>query len=179
MTPEPAGAGVSAGASTSEGEEPGRELTHVDGHGHARMVDVTEKAVTTRHAEARCVVRASDEAVARLSGMEDVGAFAKAAGIQAAKRSPSFIPLCHPLPLDEVTITVQVGTGAVAVEAHTSVHARTGVEIEALVACAMTGLTLLMAVLPGDPEATLGTLALWEKSGGRSGTWVRKEPPQR
>ncbi len=151
-------------------------LTHVDGAGRARMVDVTGKAVTERRATARCIVRSTAGALESAVKDEDFSPFARAAGILAAKQAPSFIPLCHPLPLDDVDVEIEVDVtaGKVAVRATTAVVARTGVEIEALTACAFTGLTLLMALRNYDQEAVLTTLALWHKSGGRSGTWERR-----
>ncbi len=160
-----------------------QEFTHLDTAGRARMVDVTAKAVTERHAIARCVVRATPGAMEAAAKDEDFGPFARAAGIHAAKRAASLVPLCHPLPLDDVDIRVDVDTehGVATVRASTSVVARTGIEIEALAACGFAGLTLLMAVRNYDPHATLTTLGLWHKSGGRSGTWQRSEsgdPPR-
>ncbi len=154
-------------------------FTHLDATGHAHMVDVTEKPVTQRQATARCVVRAAPGAFEAVAKDEDLSPFARAAGIHAAKRAPSLIPLCHPLPLDDVDIRVEVDVarGVADVRASTSVVARTGIEIEALTACAFTGLTLLMALRENDPDAQLSTLALWHKSGGRSGTWVRATGP--
>jgi len=154
-------------------------FTHLDTAGHAHMVDVTAKLVTQRQATARCVVRAAPGAFEAVSKDEDLSPFARAAGIHAAKRASSLIPLCHPLPLDDVDIRVEldVAHGVADVRASTSVVARTGIEIEALTACAFTGLTLLMALRENDPDAQLSTLALWHKSGGRSGTWVRATAP--
>lgn len=162
-----------------EGDDPRREgglaLTHVDESGRARMVDVTGKRVTERHATARCVLRASPDALEAAVKDEDFVPFAKATGIQGAKRTPSLIPLCHPLPLDDIDIHVDLDTasGTALVQVSTSVVARTGIEVEALTACAFAGLTLLMSLRHHDPDAVLTTLALWHKSGGRSGTWER------
>ncbi len=150
-------------------------LTHVDATGRARMVDVTGKPVTERRAAARCVVRASPDALEAAAKDEDFVPFARAAGIHSAKQASSLVPLCHPLPLDDVDVVIDLdtGEGVVEVRVTTSVVARTGVEIEALTACGFAGLTLVMALLPRDPHAVLTTLALWQKSGGRSGTWER------
>lgn len=148
-------------------------LSHVDERGRARMVDVTGKAVTARRALARCAVRASGGAIKSLAGVEDAIPFARAAGIQAAKRTSRLIPLCHPLPLDDVRVQIEVRDDAVDVVALAEVEGRTGIEIEALTACAVAGLSVLMALLPLDPLARLDDVALWEKSGGRSGTWRR------
>jgi len=153
----------------------GPPLTHVDESGRARMVDVTGKAVTERRAWARCLVRSTAAALGAAVKDEDLVPFAKAAGIHAAKLAPTLVPLCHPLPLDEVDIDVDVdvGRGLAVVRASTSVVARTGIEIEAMTACGIAGLTLLMALRDYDPDAVLTTLCLWHKSGGRTGTWDR------
>jgi cyclic pyranopterin monophosphate synthase len=152
-----------------------RDLTHIDDHGHARMVDVTGKAVTARRAVARCVVRANPDATKALAEDEDAVPFARAAGVQAAKRTWQLIPLCHPLPLDDVDVRVEVGVEAIDVTSWATTVERTGVEMEALTACGVAGLTLLMAVRRVDPTATLDRLTLWHKSGGRSGTWERHD----
>lgn len=154
-------------------ESPEAGLTHVDEHGRARMVDVTGKTVTSRRALARCVVRARVEAIKGLADDEDVLPFARAAGIQAAKRTARLIPLCHPLPVDAVRVRIVPGDGVVEIAAIAEVEGRTGIEIEAMTACAVAGLSVLMAVLPADPSARLDDVALWEKAGGRSGTWRR------
>jgi len=159
----------------SRGDMSDAPLTHVDERGRARMVDVTGKAVTQRHALARCVVRTTDTAVKSLLADDDAVAFARAAGMLGANRAPELVPLCHPLPLDEVSVRMHVGAVSVEILAETAVVARTGVEIEALTACGIAGLSLVMALLPHDPMAHIDTLELWEKSGGRSGSWRRRE----
>jgi cyclic pyranopterin monophosphate synthase len=150
-------------------------FTHLDETGRARMVDVTGKPVSARRATARCVVRASPDALEAAGKDDDFVPFSKAAGIQAAKRTPALIPLCHPLPLDDVDVRVDLDTasGTARVRVSTSVVARTGIEVEALTACAFAGLTLLMSLRHYDPGAVLTTLSLWHKSGGRSGAWDR------
>lgn len=157
------------------GTRPDPAFTHLDATGRARMVDVTDKPVTERRATARCLVRSTPDALEAAAKDEDFLPFARAVGIHAAKRAPSLVPLCHPLPLDDVDIRVEldVAGGVAVVRVSTSVVARTGIEIEALTACGFAGLTLLMALRGYDPEAELTTLALWHKSGGRSGTWDR------
>ncbi len=151
-------------------------LSHVDARGRARMVDVTGKAVSARRAVARCVVRASEDAVAALDAEPDAIPFARAAGIQAAKRTSDLIPLCHPLPVDEVDVRIERGTGQLRVTATATVLSRTGVEMEALTACGVAGLSMAMCLLRGDPRARMDELTLWHKSGGRSGDWNRTEP---
>ena len=167
------------GGNVTGGREPHRAargaFTHVDETGRARMVDVTRKPVTERRATARCVLRSRPHALEAAAKDEDFVPFAKATGILGAKRTPSLIPLCHPLPLDDVDIRIELDTasGTACVQVSTAVVARTGIEVEALTACAFAGLTLLMALRHHDPDAVLTTLALWQKSGGRSGTWER------
>ena len=151
-------------------------LTHIDEHGRARMVDVSGKPVTRRVAEARCSVRSGGDVAAVLArppGGADLVETARIAGIMAAKRTPTLIPLCHPLLLDGVEVDVAVVADGFAVRAVTSVAERTGVEMEALTACAAAALVLVQALLDVDPSASVEDLTLWHKSGGRSGVWER------
>jgi cyclic pyranopterin phosphate synthase len=151
-------------------------LTHIDEHGKAHMVDVTGKDVTRRVAEARCtVVTAADVAVVLASrpGGHDLLEMARSAGVQAAKLTSTLIPLCHPLLIDRSVVDVAVVDGGVAVRAVTTVAGRTGVEIEALTACAVASLVLIQAFFDHDPETSVEGLTVWHKSGGRSGTWER------
>jgi cyclic pyranopterin monophosphate synthase len=155
-------------------------LTHIDDRGRARMVDVTGKAVTARRAVARCVVLASADAIRSLADAPDTVPFSRAAGIQAAKRTAELVPLCHPLPIDEVDVRIeQAGTEQIDIMATATCVNRTGVEMEALTACGVAGLSMAMALLPVDPGARIDALTLWHKSGGRSGTWRREEGPAR
>ena len=157
------------------GEREAGRLTHLDEQGRARMVDVTAKPVTHREAVARCVVRADEAAIDKLPGGDtDPLAEAKVAGVQAAKLTYQLIPLCHPLLLDDIRVDVDRVDGGLAVQATATVQDRTGVEMEALTACGAAGLSLVMALLPLDPTATVEELTLWHKSGGRSGTWERR-----
>jgi cyclic pyranopterin monophosphate synthase len=161
--------GTAGGTAERDGE-----LTHLDDHGHARMVDITGKAVTERRAVARCVVRATPDAIKGLADdLDEPIALARAAGIQAAKQTSQLIPLCHPLPIDGVDVRIAAGDDGVEVGATALVVNRTGVEMEALTACGVAGLSILMALLRADPGAYLDELTLWHKSGGRSGTWDR------
>ena len=171
------GGGQGGGKGGGTRRNAGPVFTHLDETGRARMVDVTGKPVTERRATARCIVRASPGALEAAAKDEDFVPFAKAAGIHGAKQTPFLIPLCHPLPLDDVDVRVDLDIpgGAAAIRVSTSVVAKTGIEVEALTACGFAGLTLLMALRHYDPDAVLTTLALWHKSGGRSGTWERTE----
>ena len=155
------------------------DLTHLDEQGRARMVDVADKAVTRRVCVARGEVRMAPETLARIAEGRipkgDVLATARLAGIQAAKRTDEWIPLCHSLPLDgvDLELTADPEGARVAIEAHVQAHARTGVEMEALVAVSAAGLTVYDMCKAVDREMTLGEVRLVRKSGGKSGEWVR------
>jgi len=103
----------------------------------------------------------------------DVVEVARVSGVQAAKQTWSLIPLCHPLRLDRVAVEVDVASHCVTVSALTEIDERTGVEMEALTACAMCALSLLSVLLEVDPAASIEQLTVWHKSGGRSGDWGR------
>jgi len=158
-----------------------RELSHLDAKGQARMVDVGEKPITRRECVARGEVRMAAETLARIADGSlpkgDVLATARLAGIQAAKRTHEWIPLCHPLPLDavEVELTPDPENARVRIEARACAHWRTGVEMEALVAVSAAGLTIYDMCKAVDRELTLGEVQLVSKSGGKSGTWTRSE----
>lgn len=159
------------------GDRPQSRLTHVDEHGKAHMVDVTSKDVTRRVAEARCTVRSSADisvVLASRPGGHDLVEMARVAGVQAAKATSLLVPLCHPLLIDPSTVEIAMTDGGLAVRAVTRVTGRTGVEMEALTACAVAGLVLCHALLEHDPETSVEDLTLWHKSGGRTGTWDRE-----
>jgi cyclic pyranopterin phosphate synthase len=155
-------------------------LTHFDEQGRARMVDVTDKPLTRRVAVARCAVVTSVDAVAALgdagSGGVDPVEAARVAGIQGAKQTASLVPLCHPIRIDRVSVDVEVSPHRIEITAVTEIVERTGVEMEALTACAIAALTLVCSLLELDPEVSMEELTLWHKSGGRSGGWQRSEP---
>src|SRR5205823_13695259 len=159
---------------------PRRRLTHLDHAGRARMVDVSAKRVTVREAVARGVVAMQPRTLARIAAgalpKGDVLAVARLAGIMAAKRTADLIPLCHPLPLShvDVELTPDSAGARVRIEARVAVEARTGVEMEALTAVAVAGLTLYDMCKAVDREMTIGAIRLVRKSGGRSGTFVRR-----
>lgn len=152
-------------------------LTHVDDTGAARMVDVTAKDVTVRTATATGRVLVSREVVSLLreGGMPkgDVLAVARIAGIQGAKRTPELVPLCHPLALHGVTLDLQVTDDAVLIEATVRTADRTGVEMEALTAVAVAGLTVVDMVKAVDPAAVITQVQVEHKSGGKTGEWRR------
>ena len=155
------------------------EFTHLDPLGHARMVDVTLKEPTHRRAVARCKVFMQPETTAAIANREvkkgDVLAVARVAGIQAAKRTSDMIPLCHPLLVGAVSVNFEIGDDHVAVEAFVDTVERTGVEMEALHACSIAALTIYDMCKSADRGMTIGELALWEKTGGRSGSYRRPE----
>jgi cyclic pyranopterin phosphate synthase len=154
-----------------------RGLTHLDPLGRARMVDVTPKEATHRRAIARCRVFMLAETTAKVATNAitkgDVLGAARIAGIQAAKRTPDLIPLCHPLLVGAVNINFTIGDDYVEVESQVETIDRTGVEMEALTACAVAALTIYDMCKSSDRSMVIGDMALWEKTGGRSGHWRR------
>ena len=158
---------------------PAKALSHLDEQGRARMVDVGEKPVTQRVCVARGEVRMAPETLARIvegrTPKGDVFATARLAGIQAAKRTDEWIPLCHSLPLDSVDIdlTPDLEHSRVMIQARVQAHARTGVEMEALVAVSAAGLTIYDMCKAIDREIAMGEIRLESKSGGKSGSWQR------
>jgi cyclic pyranopterin phosphate synthase len=159
------------------GEVSDHTFTHLDPLGRARMVDVTPKEATHRRAVARCKVFMQPDTTVAIANREvkkgDVLAVARVAGIQAAKRTAEMIPLCHPLLVGSVSLNFEIGDDHVAVEANVETIDRTGVEMEALHACAMAALTIYDMCKSADRSMVIGELALWEKTGGRSGTYRR------
>jgi cyclic pyranopterin phosphate synthase len=140
------------------------------------MVDVTAKAETTRRALARAVVVGVGDLSGLPGGPSGVFAEARAAGLLGAKQTAMLIPLCHPLPLSAISVDFESAGDDVTVSAVTETLGQTGVEMEALTACAIAALTLVAAVSPGCLTARIEELCLWEKSGGKSGSWVRSAP---
>jgi cyclic pyranopterin phosphate synthase len=153
------------------------ELTHLDETGAARMVDVGAKAETRREATAECFVRLAPATVTALReatlAKGDALGVARVAGIMGAKRTSELIPLCHPLPLTSVEVGLEVGDDGVRIEATARVTGRTGVEMEALTAAAVAGLTLIDMVKSVEKGVSLEHVRLLAKSGGRSGDWRR------
>jgi cyclic pyranopterin monophosphate synthase len=141
------------------------------------MVDVAGKASTAREALAESIVRMSPATVRAVkdgTAKGDAIQVARVAGIMAAKRTPELIPLCHPLPLTSVSVDFTFVTGGVRVLARVRVTGQTGVEMEALTAAAIAGLTLIDMTKGIEKGVYLESVRLLEKSGGRSGTWKRK-----
>jgi cyclic pyranopterin monophosphate synthase len=150
-------------------------FTHLDAQGGAHMVDVSEKPVTRRVAEASCRVHLAPETVIRLSNLPKGDAFAVArlAGIQGAKRTADAIPLAHPLLLDQVEVELLPVPQGIEIRSRVVVTARTGAEMEALVACAHAALALYDMVKSIERGAVITDLQLDTKSGGRHGTYRR------
>ncbi|WP_370037578.1 cyclic pyranopterin monophosphate synthase MoaC [Nocardioides sp.] len=152
-------------------------LTHVDEQGAARMVDVSDKAVTARSATATGRVLVSAEVVGLLRGegvpKGDALAVARLAGIMGAKQTPALIPLCHPLAISGVVVELEVADDAVEITATVRTTDRTGVEMEALTAVTVAALTVIDMVKAVDKAAVITDVRVEAKSGGRSGDWNR------
>lgn len=157
---------------------PQRRLSHLDEHGAAHMVDVTDKAATTRTAVAAGTVHTTAEVVALIAtgGLPkgDALATARVAGILAAKRTSDLIPLCHPLALTGVDVDFAVGEAEVELTASVRTTDRTGVEMEALTAVSVAALTLYDMIKAVDPGATLDDIRVLRKEGGKTGLWTRR-----
>ena len=155
------------------------ELTHLDADGRARMIDVGHKAETARVAvaSARFVTTAEVVALVRADSLPkaDVLATARIAGISAAKKTSELIPLCHQVPLSSVTVDFELGENTIDIEASAKTRGQTGVEMEALTAVTIAGLTLHDMVKAVDPAATLTDVRLDAKSGGKRGHWRRDD----
>jgi cyclic pyranopterin phosphate synthase len=158
-------------------DAPPSSLTHLDSDGRARMVDVGGKEVTDRTAtaSARFLTRPDVVALVRADDLPkaDVLATARIAGIQGAKRTSDLIPLCHPIDLSSISVDFEFDESSIIVTATAKTRGRTGVEMEALTAVAIAGLTLHDMVKAVDPEAILDDLKLVEKTGGKRGHWTR------
>ncbi|MEH6469654.1 MAG: cyclic pyranopterin monophosphate synthase MoaC [Halopseudomonas sp.] len=158
-----------------------QHLTHLDAQGHAHMVDVSEKEVTTREARAEAYIRMLPETLAMITEGRhhkgDVLAVARIAGIQAAKRCSDIIPLCHPLMLSKVTVELiaEPEQQRVRIETLCKLNGRTGVEMEALTAASAAALTLYDMCKAVDRGMTIDGVRLLEKLGGRSGHWKVEE----
>ena len=155
----------------------GDRLTHVDESGAARMVDVSEKAVTAREATASGRVLVSSRVVELLRGegvpKGDALGVARVAGIMAAKKTPELVPLCHPLAISGVTVDLDVTDDAVEIRATVRTSDRTGVEMEALTAVSVAALTVVDMVKAVDKAAVIADVRVEVKSGGKSGEWRR------
>jgi cyclic pyranopterin phosphate synthase len=154
-------------------------FTHLDGEGKLRMVDVTSKEPTLRTAQATCTVRTEVDVVSLgpgQNGFEPIFT-ARLAGIQAAKRTSSLIPLCHPINLNDVQVEAAIHPHGVEFNSKVVTVNRTGVEMEALTACAFAALSLVSSLFALDTTVCFEDLVLLRKSGGRSGDWGRLVQP--
>jgi cyclic pyranopterin monophosphate synthase len=154
-----------------------RQLTHIDSQGRARMVDVTAKSETVREAKAEALVEMSASTVAllRKNALPKGNAIevARIAGIQAGKRTSELIPLCHPLSLTHLDVTIEITEPGARIQAVARTKAETGVEMEALTAVSVAALTLYDMCKAVEKGISIGPIRLLEKSGGKSGNWKR------
>ena len=159
------------------------ELTHLNQHGEAHMVDVADKANTTRIAVAQSKLRSRTDVIELLEAAAakkgDVLATARIAGIMAAKKCSELIPLCHPLALTKVTIDFELDheKGEVRIQSLCKVTGSTGVEMEALTAASVAALTVYDMCKAVDPAMVITDTCLLEKEGGKRGHWTRGGTP--
>ena len=155
------------------------ELTHVDAKGRLSMVDVGAKEVTQRMARARAILRTTPKTRDKLLAGDLVKgealAAARVAGIMAAKQCGNLIPLCHPLGLTQVVVRFAADYAGVLIETEAHCEAKTGVEMEAMVAASVAGLTLYDMAKAIEREMSLSEVRLVEKRGGKSGVWLRDD----
>ena len=157
------------------------KLSHLDDHGRAKMVDVSDKDITSRIAVARGTIHMRAETLALILDDKiekgDVFSVARVAGIMAAKKTSDLIPMCHPLNITsvEIDLTPAENPARVEIEASVRVTGKTGVEMEAMTAVAVAGLTIYDMCKAVDREMSIGEIRLVKKSGGKSGTFLRKE----
>lgn len=157
------------------------KLSHLDDQGRARMVDVSDKEVTTRTAVARGTIHMRPQTLALILEDKiekgDVFSVARVAGIMAAKRTSELIPMCHPLSITSVEINLvpQEKPARVEIEATVRVSGKTGVEMEAMTAVSVAGLTIYDMCKAADREMSIGEIRLVKKSGGKSGMFIRNE----
>ena len=154
------------------------DLSHVRADGSAHMVDVTDKAVTSRRASARAVLRTRADVVSRIAAGDlpkgEALATARIAGIMGAKRTPDLIPLCHPLPLSGVELDLVPDGDRVQITATVRTQGVTGVEMEALTAATVAALTVYDMIKAVDHLASIEDVRVLAKSGGKSGDWTRE-----
>jgi len=153
------------------------ELSHINNKGEANMVDVSGKTESIRVATASGKVIMSNAVISAINSGEnpkgDVLATARIAGIMAAKKCSELIPLCHPIALHKVEIDFQIESDGISISAMTKTSDRTGVEMEALTAVSVAGLTLIDMVKAMDPRAAIINIQVESKSGGKTGDWKR------
>ena len=153
------------------------KLTHINDHGEAHMVDVSDRAETTRTATASGKVLLTKEVLALIASGStpkgDVLATARIAGIMGAKKTSELIPLCHPISISSVNVDIKVVEDGVSIISTVKIADRTGVEMEALTAVSIAALTIIDMVKALDPGATIINVRVEEKDGGRNGHWKR------
>jgi cyclic pyranopterin phosphate synthase len=153
------------------------KLTHINDHGEAHMVDVSDRAETTRTATASGKVLLTKEVLALIASGStpkgDVLATARIAGIMGAKKTSELIPLCHPIAISSVNVDIKVVEDGVSIISTVKIADRTGVEMEALTAVSIAALTIIDMVKALDPGATIINIRVEEKDGGRNGHWIR------
>ena len=160
-----------------------RRLTHVDRSGRPRMVDVSDKPVTARRAVAEALVAMSAETMSLVidgrAAKGDVLGVAELAGVMGAKRTSDLIPLCHPLSLTDISvaITPDRAAGALRIRTEAATTGQTGVEMEAMTAASVAALTVYDMVKGVERGVEIRGIRLLSKTGGKSGTWVRHDPP--
>jgi cyclic pyranopterin phosphate synthase len=151
-------------------------FTHLTEEGNARMVDVGNKAVTQRKAKAICKVQVSDEVIKLINEKNlpkgDLFSTVRIAGIMASKKVAELIPLCHPINIDAVDVQIEVINNEVIITSEVKIEAKTGVEMEALTAVSVAGLTVIDMVKGIDPSASIVEVKVLEKSGGKNDRWV-------
>ncbi len=152
------------------------DLTHIDEAGHARMVDVSGKDVTRRVARAQAVVTMRPETLEKIRqnalAKGDALGVARVAGVLAAKRTDELIPLCHSLPLSDVSVDFEFGENALTIKTSATTTAQTGVEMEALTAATVAALTVYDMAKAVDKRMTIGSVHLVSKTGGKSGDFL-------
>ncbi len=157
-----------------------KKLSHISAEGSAKMVDVSGKAVTARRAVAEAWVEIGESIAATIT---EAGGLAKGnvletarlAGILAAKRTAELIPMCHPLPLNNIEVSAEIVGPRVRILAQACCDGKTGVEMEAMTAASIAALTVYDMVKSAGKGVTIGPIQLMEKSGGKSGQWKREE----
>ena len=156
------------------------KFSHYDPRGRARMVDVSGKALTEREAEASAFVKLKPETLAALpeNPKGDPFEVARVAGIMAAKRTAELIPMCHPLPLSHIDVTMRLCENGVAITSRVTTTAATGVEMEALTAASIAALTVYDMCKALDQGMVIREIVLERKAGGKGGRYVRKPNPK-
>jgi len=154
-----------------------KKLTHLDADGQSHMVDVSDRDVTVRTAQASGHVSLSAEVITMLRDKTvpkgDVLATARIAGIMGAKKTPELIPLCHPISISSVNVDLEIVEDGVKIYSTVTISDRTGVEMEALTAVSIAALTIIDMTKALDPGATITNVQVDEKDGGRNGHWKR------